>query len=136
MEKMMTSRRALTTLDKLKIMVKQAICPDCGERLGALDNCEFDHLHQLAMGGADTLDNLRAKHVDCHARKTAKDASSRAKVRRITGQTKGRDKSDRFAPLPTGADVYEPEDHVSRARKKQWPNRKLKSRGFERRAKA
>ena len=132
----MTKRRALTTLDKLKIMVKQAICPDCGEKLGALDNCEFDHLHQLAMGGADTLDNLRAKHVDCHARKTAKDAASRAKVRRITGQTKGRDKSDRFAPLPTGADVYEPEDHVSRAPKKQWPNRKLQSRGFERRTKA
>lgn len=126
----MTIRRALTTLDKLKIMVRQAVCPDCGEKLGALDNCEFDHLHQLAMGGADTLDNLRAKHVDCHARKTAKDAASRAKVRRITGQTKGRDKSDRFAPLPTGADVYEPEDHVSRAPKKQWPNRKLKSRGF------
>ena len=132
----MTKRRALTTLDKLKIMVKQAVCPDCGEKLGALDNCEFDHLHQLAMGGADTLDNLRAKHVDCHARKTAKDAASRGKVRRITGQTKGRDKSDRFAPLPTGADVYEPEDHVSRAPKKQWPNRKLQSRGFERRTKA
>jgi len=132
------TRRALTTLDKLKIMVKQAVCPDCGEKLGALDNCEFDHLHQLAMGGSDTLDNLRAKHVDCHARKTAKDAASRAKVRRITGKTKGGKKAERFAPLPTGADVYEPEDHacVSRARKKQWPNRKLKSRGFERRAKA
>ena len=133
----MTSRRALTTLDKLKIMVKQAVCPDCGERLGTLDNCEFDHLHQLAMGGSDTLDNLRAKHVDCHARKTAKDAASRAKVRRITGQTKGRSKADRFAPLPTGADVFEPEDDADtkRARKKPWPKQKMQSRGFERRTK-
>jgi hypothetical protein len=129
------TRRALTTLDKLKIMVKQAVCPDCSERLGTLDNCEFDHLHQLAMGGSDTLDNLRAKHVDCHARKTAKDAASRAKVRRITGQTKGRSKADRFAPLPTGADVFEPEgdSDTKRAPKKPWPKQKMQSRGFKRR---
>lgn len=62
----MTTRRALTTLDKLKIMVRQAVCPDCGE---------------------DDLDNLRAKHIDCHAKKTARDAAARAKVKRITGTT-------------------------------------------------
>lgn len=82
----MTTRRALTTLDKLKIMVRQAVCPDCGERLGALDDCR-GHLHQLAMGGEDDLDNLRAKHIDCHAKKTARDAAARAKVKRITGTT-------------------------------------------------
>lgn len=135
----MTTRRSLTTLDKLKIMVRQAICPDCGEKLGALDDCEFDHIHQLAMGGADTPDNLRAKHVDCHAKKTARDAAARAKVKRITGKTKTRDKADRFKPLPTGVDVYETYrddmgDH--RLRKRPWPKgRGIPSRPFPNRAK-
>jgi len=134
----MTARRALTTLDKLKIMVRQAVCPDCGERLGALADCEFDHLHQLAMGGEDTLDNLRAKHVDCHAKKTARDAAARGKVRRITGKTKAGKKADRFKPLPMGEDVFEAEDHASMSRKgSPWPKgRKLQSRGFEKRGKA
>ena len=37
----MTTRRKLTTLDKLKIMVAQAVCPDCGERLGSLKACDI-----------------------------------------------------------------------------------------------
>lgn len=135
----MTTRRKLTTLDKLKIMVRQAVCPDCGGKLGALDNCEFDHRHQLAMGGADDLDNLRAKHIDCHAKKTARDAAARAKVKRITGKTKGGRKADRFTPLPTGVDVYEAEPNasVSRGAKRPWPKgQRIPSRPFPKRAKA
>lgn len=133
----MTTRRALTTLDKLKIMVRQAVCPACGEKLGNLGDCEFDHEHSLAMGGEDDLDNLRAKHVDCHAKKTARDAAARAKVKRITGKTKTRDKADRFKPRPTGVDVYEPDDHASVSRpKRDWPKgRKIPSRGFDQSAK-
>lgn len=134
----MTTRRTLTTLDKLKIMVRQAVCPACGEKLGNLGDCEFDHEHSLAMGGEDDLDNLRAKHVDCHKRKTARDAAVRAKVKRITGKTKTRNKADRFAPLPTGADVYEPEPNasVSRGVKRPWPKgQRIPSRPFPKRAK-
>ena len=134
----MTTRRALTTLDKLKIMVRQAVCPACGEKLGNLGDCEFDHEHSLAMGGEDDLDNLRAKHVDCHAKKTARDAAARAKVKRITGKTKTRNKADRFAPLPMGADVYEAEPNasVSRGVKRPWPKgREIPSRPFPTRAK-
>ncbi len=36
----MTARRKLTTLDKLKVMVRQAVCPECGEKLGALEKYE------------------------------------------------------------------------------------------------
>ena len=40
--------------------------------------------------------------------------------------------NENCGPLPTGADVFEPEDHacVSRARKKPWPKQKMQSRGF------
>jgi hypothetical protein len=63
-------RRKLTTLDKLKVMVEQAICPQCGLRLGYASDCQFDHVHALALGGTDTLDNIVAVHKDCHRQKT------------------------------------------------------------------
>ena len=66
----MTARRKLTPLDKLKIMTAQSRCPLCGEKLGAITDVQFDHIHALALGGTDTLDNLRAVHVACHAVKT------------------------------------------------------------------
>ena len=67
---MTVARRKLTTLDKLKIVVAQARCPLCGERLGDLADLDFDHAHALALGGADEIENLRAVHRDCHAVKT------------------------------------------------------------------
>lgn len=66
----MAERRKLTTLDKLKIVVEQARCPLCDQKLGALENLDFDHEWALVNGGADTLDNLRAVHRDCHKLKT------------------------------------------------------------------
>ena len=64
-------RRKLTTLDKLKIVVAQARCPLCGEKLGDLAGLDFDHQIALVNGGPDTLDNLRAVHREgCHKRKT------------------------------------------------------------------
>lgn len=63
-------RRKLTPVQKLTIMVRQARCPLCGEKLGELAETEFDHEQALVNGGADDLDNLRAVHVDCHKVKT------------------------------------------------------------------
>ncbi len=116
----MTARRKLTTLDKLKIMVAQAVCPDCGEKLGSLDDCEFDHVHQLAMGGADDLEGIFAKHIKCHKRKTARDAAARGKVRRLTKK-----ESEFRSRL-----LAKSEDH---ARVSKWPTRKMQSRGFQKR---
>ena len=98
-------RRRITTLDKLKVVVRQARCPICGEHLGGLDGLEFDHETALALGGTDDLENLRAVHKECHARKTTGrrgtsklsasgdgDTSRAAKIKRLRGETKGKPK--------------------------------------------
>lgn len=90
------ARRKPTTLDKLKIMVRQARCPLCNEKLGALDETEFDHAQALVNGGDDTIENLRAVHVDCHKVKTF----GRGGERRVTtagGDLHTRDKVARLA---------------------------------------
>lgn len=94
----MTTRRRLSVTDKLRIVTAQARCPLCGEKLGALDGCHFDHAHALALGGPDSVGNLVAVHKDCHDRKTfgrkpgaertvttaGSDVGNIAKARRLT----------------------------------------------------
>lgn len=63
-------RRKLTAVQKLQIMVRQARCPLCGEKLGELADTEFDHEQALVNGGADEPKNMRAVHRDCHKVKT------------------------------------------------------------------
>lgn len=67
----MTARRRLSVTDKLSIMVRQSVCPLCGERLGSLDGVDFDHFQALALGGEDTNENMRAVHRACHRVKTS-----------------------------------------------------------------
>jgi len=67
----MTERRRLSITDKLSIVVRQSVCPLCGERLGSLDGVDFDHFQALALGGEDTNENMRAVHRACHRVKTS-----------------------------------------------------------------
>ena len=66
----MSVRRRFTTLDKLKIAIRQAVCPRCGQRLGRIEDCDVDHIHALALGGEDDVGNAQLLHRDCHATKT------------------------------------------------------------------
>lgn len=99
------TRRKLTTLDKLKVMVSQARCPLCGEKLGALDDLHYDHALALGIGGPDTVENLQAVHKSCHAVKTngrkattyGSDKHAIAKLDRLTGVT-GQGKRKRKIP--------------------------------------
>jgi hypothetical protein len=78
-----TPRRALTTLQKLQVLVRYSRCPMCGEQFGKLDEIDFDHVGQLALTEDNGLDNFRPLHRDgCHKAKSAADARDRAKVRR------------------------------------------------------
>jgi len=64
-------RRKLTVTQKLEIMTRQARCPRCHERLGELKGLDWDHSTPLALGGADTPENIQALHRSCHRQKTS-----------------------------------------------------------------
>ncbi|MBX3504472.1 MAG: hypothetical protein KF895_03260 [Parvibaculum sp.] len=132
---------------KLQVVINQeGRCKATGERLGLISEVEFDHRPALYErefdpeardGQGDTVpaanDPAYIDAIKKHAHKgrTARDAGRRAKEARITGQTKTRDKSDRFAPPPRGVDVLRPENPEKKpGRKYHWPKRELKSRGF------
>ncbi len=54
---------------------------------------EYDHHYQLALGGADEIENMQPMTPEAHADKTYnQDAKARAKDRRLTGVNKVRAK--------------------------------------------
>lgn len=132
----MTERRKLTTLDKLKIVVAQARCPVCGEKLGELEGLDFDHVLALALGGTDTIDNLRAIHRSpCHARKTNGTAATSAgsdkhliaKMKRVRADPAGGEEFRRKLLAP----AFLPADHQDtgeRRAKRAWPKRSFAKR--------
>ncbi len=74
-------------------------CYLCGEvinlaraKMVEAEGFEVEHIHQLAMGGADDPSNWRPAHPSCHAEKTKRDAAARAKVRRWQVKAEGRQK--------------------------------------------
>lgn len=82
-------RKAMSAKVKAAILAEYGgRCAECGKPFEPGDLIEYDHIHQLAMGGADDPSNLRPVHVTpCHKGKSAKDAAARGKVRRLTGAT-------------------------------------------------
>lgn len=86
-------RKALTTLEKLKVLVRYSRCGICGERLGELPEVDWDHIWELADGGDNSLDNMRPVHKACHKAKTRAAQKDRAKGRRIRGENKPRRKA-------------------------------------------
>lgn len=130
----MTERRRLSITDKLSIMVRQSICPLCGEKLGSLDGIDFDHVQALALGGADTVDNLRAVHRACHRVKTSgtKATTAGSDVQVIAkGKRLARD-TEEFRRRILAKDAGEPEKSKSRMRSGPMPGTRASGlkRGF------
>ena len=119
-------RRSLSLKDKLEVMVKQAICPACGERLGDLDGLDWDHIHPLALGGSDNDNgNFQVLHRSCHRKKTSgtKATSAGSDIHEIA-KTKRLDKKNaEFMRLISSRECGE----------KRIPKGKIKSRGFQKR---
>lgn len=113
---MTVTRHKLTVGELNTILLRQAICAcGCGELIAGRP-IQREHLVQLAMGGADTIDNIamwleehsKRKSFGSKATSAGSDAHARAKHRRLTGKNKPKVKRD-------------------------WPSRPLQSRGFEKR---
>ena len=59
-------------------------CACCGEPLGTDPRqIEWDHIVPLADGGEDRPDNLQALTKTCHRIKTTREATERAKAKRL-----------------------------------------------------
>jgi len=70
-------RPKLTTLRKLRIMIRYCRCPGlpekqhkCGKALGDLSRIEFDHIGARALTGDDSDENFRPLCPECHRYKT------------------------------------------------------------------
>lgn len=104
----------------------------CGGVLGSIEETDFDHEHALALGGADTIENLRAVHKDCHAAKTrgtgattaGSDVGNAAKVKRVEKDPPGGEEfRRRLLAVKTGGKPPE-----TKKRKRPWPTRKFETR--------
>lgn len=96
------TRRSLTPRRKREIAAFNGWRTPQGEQV-AIENgelvtlhdgrkVEYDHHYQLALGGADEIENMQPMSPEAHAVKTYKlDAPARAKVKRLSGQTKKRE---------------------------------------------
>lgn len=71
----MTRRRKFPRRVYLGILRRQTlICAcGCGVKLTRKEGYQFDHYTAVALGGADTLENLRALRTPCHKRKSVVD---------------------------------------------------------------
>ena len=80
-----TPRGTVTPRMKVEVTDRQGgKCYLCDQLL--VGRVEYDHEIPLAQGGADSIDNLRALHPECHADKTKFDNWATAKAKRQGGQ--------------------------------------------------
>lgn len=75
-------RTRLSPSARRSILERQGgACHDCGE-MRHPETFEDDHAIPLWLGGTNDLSNRVLRCVTCHAKKTAKEARSRAKIER------------------------------------------------------
>jgi hypothetical protein len=101
-------RRKFTPAQKAFVIQRQhGRCDETGVEFMEGDAIEFDHRIPLALGGEDTLENLRAVLAVAHARKTKGDIWQIAKMKRQRGDTgqrarRARRKAEGKGPLMQG----------------------------------
>jgi RNA-directed DNA polymerase len=75
----------LSTRVRNLLRKQKGICPYCKIKFKTNDRMEVDHGIPRIKGGKDVYSNLQLLHLSCHVQKTAKDRSSRNKVKKIAG---------------------------------------------------
>jgi 5-methylcytosine-specific restriction endonuclease McrA len=63
-------------------------CASCNELLD--ETYEIDHVVPLACGGADSVDNMVARHAACHKKKTLQEEMERLERARAVAQSRAR----------------------------------------------
>lgn len=88
----MIKRKAITPAMKINCLLSRWFTPCglCGQRLNAETKIEWDHIHALVHNGPHEYANLMPVHVECHKRKSAKDAAANYKVKRLQSPRKSK----------------------------------------------
>lgn len=75
---------------RLRVLLRQGgVCALSGHRISAGDEWDVDHITPLSMGGTNSEKNLQAVWRPAHRKKTAAEASVRAKADRIRAKFLG-----------------------------------------------
>ena len=143
-------RKAIPVTVKLEVVIRQhSLCTKCSERLGKLDDTQFDHIPavQLRCWDPEAKDTtprsndpefIFAKHADCHAKKTfgsseeltRGDVTEIARTKRIARETEDF-RRRMLAKTDPDAEVPPP-----RRPKKKWPSRSFPKRGKDGKARS
>jgi len=138
-------RKAIPDKVKLKVVIRQGgACASCNEKLGKLEDTQFDHVPALQLRcwdpeAKDTVppandpEHIFAKHVDCHAAKTfgskaskrGADVTEIARTKRIARETE----EFRRRMLAKLMDPNEVAEEPPKRAKKKWPSRPFPKRG-------
>jgi 5-methylcytosine-specific restriction endonuclease McrA len=96
-------RKPLTAKQKLKMfLAHQGVCCICGGKIDATRERWIDeHIDPLWRGGSNDLSNRAPAHEKCARRKTAKEATDKAKGERIAEKAMGA-RTAKTRPMPCG----------------------------------
>lgn len=93
----MNPRKGFTDLQRAKIFERTGgRCYLCCVKIRIGEKWEVEHIIPLAMLGTNAPENLAPAHVACHAVKTKRDASVKAKTDRMRAKHLGAHKPSSF----------------------------------------
>ena len=94
-------RRSISKKERAEIFnAKNGKCHICGQKIHPQEKWDIEHIIPLALGGADSGDNLDLAHQSCHRDKTKADVGRLAKAKRQAAYHSGKKLSK--TPLPCG----------------------------------
>lgn len=76
-------RRLISKKERAEIFnARNGKCHICGQKIHPQEKWDIEHIIPLALGGADSGDNLDLAHQSCHRDKTKADVGRLAKAKR------------------------------------------------------
>lgn len=116
------TRRSITKAMRIRIFDRASgVCYLCGQKIHVGQRWDVEHQRPISMGGADEETNMAPAHVDCHAVKTAEEATLRAKADRQRARHLGIRSTPRLQSR--GFDKAPPQHSASRPLEKAMPRR-------------